>query len=219
MKKSGFLFLLALTTLLNAPAAHADQYSNGGSGFKFQKETLQPANFYVHPREYQIIDRRPTVVDTRRPDAEPNVINLDIGPLQSRPGSTTTVGGGGAQPGNALFKGPSAELQSLPQVRFGSEPNFDANRFANKNLPNGTTVGTHTNTQTALAGKISPRDRLQHAQAQQMTGQRAQPAVLNYNNTNQAAANSAGSRSEQTNVSGQIVGGKSSMINRLMHNK
>lgn len=139
--------------------ANAEGYSNSG-GFKVDKSTLQKADYYNAPREYHLLDERPILRDFRTAPVEPNVIEINAGPLPSRPGtrSSWSDGSGGSNGGASPFRSAAPNLTTLPKSGFGSEPNFNPNRGVPRNLPNGTSIGN--NVKQAVSGRMNLLDRI-----------------------------------------------------------
>lgn len=206
MKKLATFVLstMALSASFSAPAS-ADQYANkGGAGFKVDRSTLQQAEFYNHPREYQILDIRPTLRDFRKPPQSVNVINIDAGPLNGSPGRQTNIGdpSGGSSGANAPFRNADTSFTTLPQSGFGSDPNAILSRPNVGPLPDGRSIGSHAPvTSQQVNGRMSPRERLNQKQS---TALAAQP--LTYKNPyGHSPSVSTGGSNVNTNATGRLL--------------
>ena len=151
-----------------------------------------------------------TVTDHRRPEVQPNIIQINPGPVPVIPGTTTVIGnpaGAGVGGGASSPVRMNQNLNSLPAAGFQS--NYNPGRGVANNLPSGTSTGVHS--LQKVNARLSPKERLAAqkntvpvASVVKKTAQ--PPAVLNYKTTSTAAPPPAyATTNTNQNVQGRLI--------------
>lgn len=206
------IMMAALTLGLGAgllSAAEAQQVN---------QKARQKATWYNAPREFQIIDERPTIRDFREAPASAQMMDLPPGPGAgggagggdgpgSMPGGGPTLPAGGLQLGGGgpSYRTPVDPLGALPKSGFGRETNIPARGMAPRGaLPSGFTTGVHANLMPSAKTASGPGMAAGNRGAAR-PAKAATPAATYGGNYRAASSGAGGGGSVSTNVQGVLM--------------
>lgn len=213
---------LSIIGLLSAPAMAENGQNRGvpsnvGSGsYKISEKHLDRVKWHESPREFQIIDIRPTIRDFREPDQGAQMIQFNLKPLGSVPGNTIIYSDGPSNSAASPFPtgSPMVNTGGLAPANSMFASNVPARSIAGGNLPDGSRIGhlapggaPQHQAKKAVSGSLNPG--LQTAFSKPT-------ALLGYQDTHSSAASSSG-LSVRADASGKILPG--SLIGRLSPSK
>ena len=197
MRKLAFVLLAGFYGVGFVTPAFAQGNAGGGS-IKINKNHLDRVKWYEAPREYQIINDGPNVVDRRVPDQAPDSLQVNIPPLPAAQGKQYVYGSpaGGGSGEQAIRIAP--QTNNLPAAGFQQ----NANRVQHINgLPQASSVPVVGGATPAMPARGSSSTKLVNATMKPNSAQA--PKALSYGPSYTGA--SAQTTSVQTQALGKII--------------
>lgn len=218
IKRTLFLSMTAFTLLAAPVMAENGQgrggipSNAGGGSYNVSAKQLDHVEFYSHPRQFQILDTRPTIRDLRQPERGPENIQFNLSNPGTLPGNTiiyqdnpSAVPAAGFRSGN-----PMVNAGGLAPANSMFTSNVPAKPIAAAGLPDGSRMGhlgpmsaPQLQSTKALAGRLNPGNPAKTS---------GPVPVLGYADTHQSGASSSG-RTASASLVGRVL--PNALIHRL----